>query len=203
MVVAHKGKSVDLVHLFRAKGRHWGILHYNFVPVALNNGSAAHRVVLGLLNFAGFCVKPLALFVGNPHKLKGGALLRPRNRSVVGGVYRVACTQNIGKRGNILTRRQSVGDLGDVLFPHAVHKQIRARFDKHRGAHPVVPVVVMGEAAQGGLKPAYTYGNIGEKAFKPFCIDRNRPVGACTRFPARGIGVVASPFFGGGVVGDH
>ena len=42
-----------------------------------------------------------------------------------------------------------------------------------------------------------------KKAFKPFCIDCNRPVGACARFPARGIGVVASPLFGGGVVGDH
>ena len=61
----------------------------------------------------------------------------------------------------------------------------------------------MGKPPEGSLKPAYQYGHIGIKAFKLFCVDRNRPVGSCPRFSAGGICVVASALFCGGVVGNH
>ncbi len=102
-----------------------------------------------------------------------------------------------------LPRRQAVGHLDDLVFPHAVEEQIGLCVLQDAGANGVVPVVVVGKAAHGCLHPADEDGRLGIEAADDVGVDDGGPVGALAHHPAGGVKVGGAALFGHGVVVDH
>ena len=86
---------------------------------------------------------------------------------------------------------------------HAVDQQIRLGVKEDGAAHLVVPVVVVGEAAQTGLQSADDDGGAGEGLPGPVGVDDGGPVGPQTHLVAGTVGVGGAALLGGGVVGHH
>ncbi len=98
---------------------------------------------------------------------------------------------------------QAGGNLHRGLFAHAVGENVRLGVKEDGAAHLVLPVVVVGEAAQAGLQPADDDGDVPEGLPHPVGVDDGGVVGAQAGLPPGGVGVVVAALPGGGVVGHH
>lgn len=79
---------------------------------------------------------------------------------------------------------QPGGNLQGGGLPHAVSEDIRLGIKKDGAAHLVLPVIVVGKAAQAGLQPADDDGDVPEGLPRPVGVDRCRVVGPQAGLPA-------------------
>ena len=100
-------------------------------------------------------------------------------------------------------RGQTPRNLQDVALPHAVHHQVRLGVEHDRAAHGVAPIVVVGEASQGGLHPAGDHRHARIRLARALAVGERGAVGAQPNAPAGGVGIVVTHLPVGGVVVDH
>ena len=148
MVRPHIRQAVHPVQLRGRQRLHRRILHHHYLAVALLEQLAPHMILLVLLQSAR---AGIFLFRGT-HILKGGTLY-PAKGCVFGG-HRIHGAPNVMHTAHRLTRSQAAGNLRYLLLSHTVDQQISAGVHQRRGSNGVVPVIVMGKAAQGRLQPA-------------------------------------------------
>ncbi len=98
---------------------------------------------------------------------------------------------------------QESGQLPGGPLPHAIGQDVRLGVKEDGAAHLVLPVVVVGEAAQAGLQAADDDGDVPKDLPDLVGVDNGGPVGPQAGPIARGVGVVMAALFGGGVVGHH
>ena len=166
--------------------------------MALHDGAAPDGIVLLVLHLVGHGV---GLFIGGD-LLKGGHLHR-RVAAGVGAVGQEAGTLHVGD----LLHRHLGGQLGSDLpggaLAHAVDQQVGLAVHQHRAAHLVLPVVIVGVAAQRRFQSADDEGDVAKGLPHPVGIDDGGPVGAESRTISRGIGVILTAALGHGVMGHH
>ncbi len=96
-----------------------------------------------------------------------------------------------------------MGHLDDCPFGIAVQQQIGLGVDQQRRAHLVLPVVVMGNAAQRGFNAAEDHRHILVRLTAALGIGHAGPVGPLASLAACGIGVVGADLAVGGIAVDH
>src|SRR5699024_6323534 len=116
---------------------------------------------------------------------------------------KIAGTAYVADGMNILAAGKLFGQLLDDLFTHAIQQHIRLCIHQNGWTHGIIPVVVMGKAAQRSLQTADDDGGIRVQLTQFAGIDDGGAVGTSAGLAARGIGVVAAFTFGSGVMGDH
>ena len=99
--------------------------------------------------------------------------------------------------------RHPVAAVQNGLFAHAVHQQRRGAVHQNAVAHLIVPVVVVGKAAQGRLNAADQHRHAGISLVNAVAVDRNRPIGAQARLPARGVYIGIAALFRDRIVVHH
>ena len=172
--------------------------HQQPVAVALEDGLSPDGVVLLILDLVGLGIRPLI----RGYRLKGRALhlwigTRRRIFGNKGGSLYI-CNLPDGRSGGQTGRNFPGGALS-----HAVDQQIRLAVEEDGAAHLVLPIVVVGKAAQTGLQAADHQRNVPKGLPHLVGIDDHRPVGPQAGPIARGIGVVMAALFGHGIVGHH
>ena len=164
----------------------------------LQDGLPHEGVVLQVLGHVG----PGVGLPGGGHLLEGGDL-----HLGIGAHARVpdrrAGAPHVGDLGHRGARGQPGGDLHRGPLPHAVGEDVRLGVEEDGPAHLVLPVVVVGEAAQAGLQPADDHRDVPEGLPHPVGVDHRGVVGAQPGLSPGGVGVVVAALFGGGVVGHH
>ena len=73
---------------------------------------------------------------------------------------------------------QFAAELHGILLAHAVKDDVGTAVAEDALVQPVLPVVVVGEAAQGSLNAAQNHGNVGEELFQDAGVDNGGIVGA-------------------------
>ena len=89
------------------------------------------------------------------------------------------------------------------ILTHAVDEHIRTRIEQYRAAHLVLPIVVVGKAAQARLQAADDDRHIGEGLPRPVRVHDGRSVRAQARLFAGRIEILAAALFGRRVVCNH
>ena len=79
--------------------------------------------------------------------------------------------------GQVFAVLEAAGDLDGLELARAVDQDVGARIEQKAAPDFVLPVIVMGEAAQRGLDPAEDDGDAGEKMPDLVGIDEDGPVG--------------------------
>ena len=192
-----KGEGVDGVQLLPVQ-RHGGRVHHQHpVPVALADGPAPDGVVLLILHFGGEGIVPLV----GADSLEGGDLYVLKGAN--GVLRRVGGAPDIGEALHRLPLCEALGNLPRSPLPHAVDQEVRPGVEEDGAADFIVPVVVVGKAAQAPLQPADDDGQAGEGLPGPARVDDGGPVGAQAHLVPGAVGVAGAALFGGGVVGHH
>ena len=186
------------VHLRRGQGGGGGIDDEEAVSVLLEDGFAYHRVVLQILGHIGPGIGGL---VGG-HLLKGGDL-----HLGIDALAGVAGGHTGAPHVGDLLHRGAGGEAGQDLhrgpLPHAIGQDVRLGVKEDGAAHLVLPVVIVGEAAQAGLQAADDDGDVPKDLPRPVGVHHSGVVGPQPRTPTGGVGVVVAALLGGGVVGHH
>ena len=206
--VAGVGELVHRVELGRAGRRH-GLVHHHVAhgraaSVALHQDPRVLVVVLGVVEAR----------EGREGALVGGHLLEGREDHRGAGPPLEPGDGEVGDRerraghvheaAEVLARRQPARDLHDRLLPLPVHEQVGAALHQHRGAHPVVPVVVVGDAAQRGLHAAHHDGHRRAEGLpRQAGVNGHGAVGAPAGRPGRRVGIVGAWALVCGVVVDE
>ncbi len=154
------------VQLRRGQGIGGRVHNQKPLPVLLDNGLAGHRVVFQILHHVGLGI---GLF-GGGHLRKGGDL-HPGIGADAGIASDYAGASDIGDLLHWRPGGQPGGDLQGGGFPHAVGEDIRLGVKEDGTAHLVLPVIVVGEAAEGRLQPADDDGDISKNLPDPVGVD--------------------------------
>ena len=166
--------------------------------MALDDLFPPDGVLLVLLLPAGNGVFPL----GGAHLLKAGAVHRRAGLIFPGG-NGIAGAPDVPQIFHRLPGVQTAGNLHHLLLPHAENQQIRLGVQQNGGPDFILPVIVVGEAPQGGFQPADNQGQIRIQSPDDAAVDNHRPIRAQASLFPRGVGVLAPALSGGGVVGHH
>ena len=102
-----------------------------------------------------------------------------------------------------MTVGQTLGHFNNGALGVAVQQDIGAGVDQDRVAYTVLPVVVVRDAAQGGLDAAEYDRHILVGFLATLAVHQARTVRTFTGHAARGVGVVGADFLVGGVAVDH
>ncbi len=205
---AREGELVHGVELLGGGRRH-GLVHHHVplggpAPVPLHHHPGVLVVVLEVVELREMGEGPLVLghlLEGGEHERLPGTILEAGDRQVGDRDGRAG---HVDEAADVLARGEPAGDLDDGLLPLAVDEEVGAAVDEHRGTHPVLPVVVVGDAPQRGLDPADHDGcGRPERPARQPGVDRHGPIGAPSRLPTRRVGVVRSGALVGGVVVDE
>ena len=89
------------------------------------------------------------------------------------------------------------------MLAHAKHQQIGSGIQQNRRAHRIIPIIVVGEPTQRRFQPANRDGNIAVHLTDLATVHNGGAIWSATGFAARGVGIVVSPLFGGGIVRYH
>ena len=100
-------------------------------------------------------------------------------------------------------RLEAAGDFDDRVFAHAIREHIGLCVEQDRFADLVAPVVVMGEAAEGGFDAACDDGDAGVGFAGALAVGEGRAVGAEADSAAGRVGVIVSDFAVSRVMVDH
>ena len=140
-------------------------------------------------------------------ELVGGKVVPAGQQVVVVDLVERACAVNgavdIGDLIDGQSRVERVGDLDDRVLAHAVDEDVGARVEQYRTLELVLPVVVVGQAAQARLDAADNDGGVLERLTDEVAVDRDGTVGAVTFLAAGGIGVGVAAVLGHRIVVDH
>jgi len=99
---------------------------------------------------------------------------------------------------------QGLGELDHAPVRHAVEQVVGLGVEEDRAAHPVVPGVVMGNAAQAGLDPTqHQRRGSFEMLADQVGVGKHRPVRSASVLPARGVVIGFAALARGGAVGNH
>ena len=194
----HIGQLGHPVQFLGGQGIGGGIDDEKALAVPLDDGLAHGGVVLLILHHIGLGIGPF----GGGHLFKGGNL-HPgigAHPGVVGGHAGAPHVGDLAHRGAGV---QPGGDVQGGRLPHAIGEDIRLGIEEDGAADLVLPIVIVGEAAQRCLQPADDDGDVPKGLPHPVGIDHGGVVGAQPGFPSGGIGVVVAALAGGGVVGHH
>ena len=99
--------------------------------------------------------------------------------------------------------RQTPGDLRRGALAHAVHQQVGGCVEQDAAAHPVVPVVVVGEPPQRRLQPADNDGHIRPRLPRPVGVHDSGPVRPLAHLPSLTVQIPGPPPLCHRVVGHH
>lgn len=100
-------------------------------------------------------------------------------------------------------RIERVGDLDNRVLAHAVDEDVSARVEQYRALELVLPVVVVGQAAQACLDAADDDGSVLKRLADEVAVDRDGTIGTAPLFATRGIGVGVAAVLGHRIVVDH
>ena len=198
MPIACVGELGHLVHLIGGERRRRRVLHHiDAVGVGLYQAMPGDGVHVLLLNVKAARVVEL---VGGKVVPAGQQVvvvdLVERTRAVDGAV-------DIGDLIDGQSRVERVGDLDNRVLAHAVDEDVGARVEQYRTLELVLPVVVVGQAAQARLDAADNDGSVLERLADEIAVDRDGTVGAVTFLAAGGIGVGVAAVLGHRIVVDH
>ena len=119
-----------------------------------------------------------------------------RTRAVNGAI-------DIGNLVDGQSRVERVGDLDDRVLAHAVDEDVGARVEQYRALELVLPVVVVGQAAQARLDAADDDGGVLERLADEVAVDRDGTIGTVPLLATGGIGVGVAAVLGHRIVVDH
>ena len=198
MVRSRVGEVVSLVERFGGERlRRWVLHHEDAVRVGLNEPVPAERVHVLILR-----VKAARVGEGVCFEL----LPRRQHHGVIDLVERAGAVHGSVDVGDLLDRQPCVkcfGELDDGAFPHAVDDKVRARIKQDGALQAVLPVIVVGEAAQARLNAAQDDGRVLEGAADEVAVHDGRMVGARAHAAAGRVGVGATAVLAHAVVVDH
>ena len=174
------GQLVGMVELLR---RHWGIRRIDnniFVSYRLHDamGMKAVGLLLDETEISGMCPLTAQAF-----------LMRCQ--------HHILCLGCVG-RGKVSDLRnvsrliQPLCNLHHRLFAHAIDKKIGTAINKDGGADTLLPIVVVRQAAHGGLDAAKYNGDIGIEAFEDLGIDYGGIFGALVVPSVGCVGILAT-----------
>ncbi len=192
-------QRVDRIQLRPLQGRHGRILHHQPLAVRLCHHPPRDRVGVLVLHAEGVGIRPPALL--ELLKLRGEERL-----SVLlpfpgfGNIYRPAHVTDTFDRHPAV---KQPGNPPDSLLPHAVTEQVGTTINQNTAAHPVVPIVIVGKAAQRCLQPPEDEGHVPIRLPDPVAVDNDRAVRAQPHLPARRIVVIPAPLFRRRIVRHH
>ena len=192
-----EGQGRQGVQLRRLQRRGGGIHHQPALVVLLQKGPAPDGVMLPVLLPAGFRVGPLVL----PHLLKGGYLQKLEGARPL--LPEAGGAPDVRQLPHLFPGPEPPGDLQAGPLPHAVGQQVRAGIHQHAAAHLVVPIVIVGEAAQGGFQPSHDHGQAGKGLPHPARVGDDRPIGPQARLLAGAVKILAPAALGRRIVGHH
>ena len=198
VIVPLVGQLSDGVQFLSGKGQRRRILHQQPLSVLLHHGAPGDMVLLLQLDAAG---AGIGLFILRD-LIEGGTGDR-RIRKRLLQPAEIAGPPDIVHGGGVLPGGHPRGDLGQRMLPHAEAEQVGARFLQNGGAHGVIPVIVVGKAAQRGFQPADDDGDRAVRLADEPAIDDGRAVGAQPGPVAGGIGIPAAQAAGRGIVRHH
>ena len=89
------------------------------------------------------------------------------------------------------------------MFTHTVDEEVGTGVDEDGGHEFVLPIVIMGESAHGGLDTADDDRYIGIELLEDPAVGDGAVIGSHTGFTVRCIGIVGTTSLGGGVMVDH
>ena len=198
VVVTLVGQLRHSVQFLGGKGQSGRVLHQVPLPVLLHHGPAGHMVLLLQLKAAGTGV---GLFILR-YLIEGGAG-NGVFRQGVGKGAKIAGAADIPHSGRVFPSRHAGGNFGHLVLAHAVDEKVRAGIRQNGGTHSVIPVIVVGKAAQRSLQPADDDGDIAVGLSDQPAVDDGGAVGPQPCPAAGGIKILAAQAAGGGIVGDH
>ena len=198
MPIAGVGELGDLVHLVGGECCRWRVLHHiDAVGIGLYQAMTGDGVHILLLHVKAARVVEL---VGGKVVPAGQQVvvvdLVERTRAVNGAV-------DIGDLIDGQPRVERVGDLDNRVLAHAVDEDVGARVEQYRALELVLPVVVVGQAAQACLDAADDDGSVLERLADEVAIDRDGSVGTAPLLAAGGVGVGVAAVLGHRIVVDH
>ena len=195
----HEGQVVEPVQLLSGQGA-LGRVGDEIAPLTgLHHAAATDGVVFVILQLCGLGVGFLVL----PHALVGG-----RGHGAIDAFCRIRSDERRAPHIGDVPHRDFLGEpAGDLFrgrFSHAVHQQIRRRVKEDGAAHLVVPVVIVGKAAQRRLQPADDDGHAAAEGLpRPIGVHDGRPIGTQPHFSGGGIEILLPPTLGHSVVRHH
>lgn len=89
------------------------------------------------------------------------------------------------------------------MLAHAVDEDVGARVEQHRALELILPVVVVGQAAQACLDAADDDGGVLKRLADEVAVDRDGSVGTAPLLATGGIGVGVAAVLGHRIVVDH
>ena len=200
VVGAGVGKGVYGVQLFSFKGRHGGILNQKLVVVYLTDSLAVDGVLVAVLHPEGGGVGTL---VGLEDVVVKGVGHGEVNGIPLLGAAEIYRAPHVADLADGYALVEELCDAAQDVLTHAVGQKVGAAVHEDGATHLVVPVVVMREAAKGGLQATEDDGNIAIGLADAVGVDDGGAVGAQAGLAAGGVVVVGAFALGGGVVGDH
>ena len=196
--LAHVGKLRDFVKLFARKRHRGRVDNERVASVRLPQRLAADGIVLLVFKLRRKCIGALVrayFFIRRAvDMVKGADFGRARHER---------CAANICQGFDLFTLCESSRDRARGIFAHAVDKKVCLRVENERTAHLVVPVVVVGKAAQARLQSADDNGNVAEGFAAAVRIDNGRAVGPQAHLAAGRVEVTRAVLFRRRVVCDH
>ena len=198
MPIACVGEFGHLVHLVGGECRRRRVLHHiDAVGIGLYQAMAGDGVHILLLHVKAARVVEL---VGGKIVPAGQQVvvvdLVERTRAVDGAV-------DIGDLIDGQSRVERVGDLDNRVLAHAVDEDVGARVEQHRALELVLPVVVVGQAAQARLDAADDDGGVLERLADEVAVDRDSSVGTVPLLATGSVGVGVAAVLGHRIVVDH
>lgn len=167
-----------LVHLVCGERRRRRVLHHiDAVGVGLYQAMTGDGVHVLLLHVKAACVVELV----------GGKVVPAGQQVVVVDlVERVGAVDGAVDIRNLVDGQpgiERVGDLDDRVLAHAVDEDVGARVEQYRALELVLPVVVVGQAAQACLDAADDDGGILKRLTDEVAVDRDGTIGTAPSSP--------------------
>src|SRR5471032_1344769 len=110
---------------------------------------------------------------------------------------------HVGDVFDLVTVGQTLGDFDNRTLGVAVEQDVGAGVDQDRVTYPVLPVIVMSDAAQGSFDATEDNRHVFVGFFTALAVDQARAVRTFARHATGGVGVIGTDFLVGGIAVDH
>ena len=199
MDFAHIGQLCHTVHFGRGKRQLGRIDHQILLAVALQQGVTTDGIMLLVFETGGEGI----LHLVGADTLKGGALDGVAIGAGIAVLGDESGAAHIGDGFHLFALGKTLCDLAGGTLAHTVGQKIRGSIEEDAATHLVVPVVIMGIAAQRRFETADHDGSVGERLSGEICVNDGGAVRTQTHAAAGTVRVLAAMLLGGSVVCDH